>query len=139
MDAPSRWRPGPRRVARLIIGLGVFGAGEALVVAAELGNSPWTVLAEGIEAQSALSIGVATVAVSFAVLVLWIPLRQRPGLGTLANALLVGLALDATLLLLPALETLGARIGALVVGIGLVGVGSGLYLARRSDRGPATA
>ena len=119
----SRWRASPSRLAQLLLGLVLFGAGEGVLVHSALGNSPWTVLAEGIEAQSALSIGVATVAV----LVLWIPLRQRPGLGTLANALLMGLALDATLLLLPGLETPGARIGALVVGIGLVGVGSAGY------------
>lgn len=136
MHAPSRWRAGPRRGARLLAGLAVFGAGEALVVAGQLGNSPWTVLAQGIEVQTPLSVGAATVAVSFAVLLLWVPLRQRPGLGTVANALLVGLAIDATLALLPGLDGLGERAGALALGIALVAVGSGLYLGTALGPGP---
>ena len=123
----SLWRAGPRRLARLLLGLWIFGAGEALVVASELGNSPWTVFAEGISLRTPLSVGAATVLTSFGVLLLWIPLRVRPGLGTLANAVLVGVALDVTLLALGS-APLGVRIAQLVGGIALVGVGSGLYL-----------
>jgi uncharacterized protein len=82
---------------KLLAGLWIFGTGEAMLVASELGNSPWTVLAEGVEVQTPLAIGVATVAISFLVLLMWIPLRQRPGLGTIANAIVIGVAIDASL------------------------------------------
>ena len=82
----SRWRTSPRTLARLICGLWLFGTGEGLVVASELGNSPWTVLAEGVSLNTPLSVGAATIAISAAVLLAWVPLRQRPGLGTVLNA-----------------------------------------------------
>jgi uncharacterized membrane protein YczE len=114
----------------------VFGAGEACLVASELGNSPWTVFAEGVSEQTALSVGAATVATSFAVLLLWIPLRQRPGLGTLANAVVIGLAIDAVLAALPDRAPLGARVGEVAVGIALVAAGSGFYLGAALGPGP---
>ena len=131
----SRWRPGPRRLARLLIGLWVFGTGEALVVAADLGNSPWTVFADGISEQTPLSIGIATVVTSFCLLVIWIPLGERPGLGTIANALVVGIAIDVMLLVLGA-APLAVRVAELVVGIALVGIGSGLYINAALGPGP---
>ena len=132
----SRWRASPRRLASLLFGLCVFGAGEALLIASELGNSPWTVFAEGIAKQTPLSVGAATVATSFVLLLLWIPLRQRPGLGTIANAIVVGLAIDATLLLLPDRAALVPRIGEVAVGIALVAVGSAFYLGAALGPGP---
>jgi uncharacterized membrane protein YczE len=120
----------------LVVGLAVFGAGEAVLVASELGNSPWSVLAQGVEVQTPLSVGAGTVAVSFLILLLWIPLRQRPGLGTVLNALLVGAAMDATLLLLPGDLPLAVRATMIPVGIALVGVGSGLYLRTALGPGP---
>jgi len=131
----SLWRPGPARLASLLLGLVIFGVGEALVVASELGNSPWTVFAEGVSRQTPLSIGAATVVTSFVLLVLWVPLGERPGLGTVLNALLVGLAIDATLAVLePA--PLGVRVAELALGIALVGVGSGFYLGAALGPGP---
>lgn len=131
----SLWRPGAPRLARLLVGLWIFGAGEGLVVASELGNSPWSVFAEGLSVRTPLSVGAATVVTSFGLLALWIPLRVRPGLGTLLNAVLIGVAMDVTLWLVgPA--SLGVRIGELAVGIGLVGVGSGLYLGAALGPGP---
>jgi uncharacterized protein len=132
----SRWRAGPARLAALLAGLCVFGIGEAGLIASELGNSPWTVLAEGAAEQTGASIGATTVAISCLVLLAWIPLRQRPGLGTIANALVIGVAIDATLRVLPHLDALGARIAALAGGIVLVGLGSGVYLACRLGPGP---
>ena len=132
----SRWRAGPRRLASLFFGLVVFGAGEAMLVASELGNSPWTVFAEGIEEQTPLSVGAATVITSFVILLLWIPLRQRPGLGTIANAIVVGLAIDATLVLLPDDAALAPRIGEVVLGIALVALGSAFYLGAALGPGP---
>ncbi len=136
MGAPSRWRASPGRLAVLLAGLGLFGAGEALLVASELGNSPWSVLAEGAGEQAGVGVGVATVVVSVLILLSWVPLRQAPGLGTVLNAVLVGVALDLTLLLLPRLEHLAVRWAALAAGIALVALGSGAYLGARLGPGP---
>jgi uncharacterized membrane protein YczE len=133
---PSRWRPGPERLARLLLGLAVFGAGEGLLVVSDLGVSPWTVLAEGVSLQSPVSVGVATVVISVLLLLLWVPLRQRPGLGTLLNAVLVGVAMDVTLLVVPDTLSLGARAALVPIGIVLVGVGSGFYLTSLLGPGP---
>ena len=134
--APSLWRASPSRLALLALGLTLFGAGEALVVAAGLGNSPWTVLAEGLAVHSPLGVGGATVAVSMVVLLAWIPLRQRPGLGTIANAVMVGWVLGLVLAALGELEGTGMRVVGLLGGIGLVGLGSGFYLGAALGPGP---
>ena len=134
--AASRWRAGPRRLGELLLGLWLFGTGEGLVVGSELGNSPWTVFAEGLAVQTPLSVGAATIAISGGVLLAWIPLRQAPGLGTLANAVVVGVAIDVTLLILPHSPVLPVRVVELVAGIGLVAVGSGVYLLTRLGPGP---
>ena len=133
---PSRWRAGPSRLALLAVGLALFGAGEALVVAAGLGNSPWTVLAEGLAVHSPLGVGGATVAVSMVVLLAWIPLRQRPGLGTIANAVMVGWVLGLVLAILGELDGVALRVAALLGGIALVGAGSGFYLGAALGPGP---
>lgn len=110
--------------------------GEAAIVHAELGNSPWTVLAEGVAKHTPISIGIATVAISFVVLLLWIPLRQRPGIGTILNAVLVGVALDATLPWLPGPGGWLGQAAFVAAGIALVGIGSGLYLTAQLGPGP---
>ena len=135
-SSPSRWRASPGRIAALVAGLWVFGAGEALLIASALGNSPWTVLAEGAGEQTRISVGTMTVIISGLVLLSWFPLRQRPGLGTVLNAILIGIAIDVTLRVLPDLEPLALRGLAVVAGIGLVGLGSGVYLACRLGPGP---
>src|SRR3954451_14182380 len=132
----SRWRASPRRLASLLFGLCVFGAGEACLVASDLGNSPWSVFAQGISKQTPLSIGTATIAMSFALLLLWIPLRQRPGLGTILNALVIGVAIDATLAGLPGHAPLAARYLEVVGGIALVATGSAFYLGAALGPGP---
>jgi uncharacterized membrane protein YczE len=132
----SRWVPTPARLIQLLAGLAVFGAGEALLVASDLGNSPWTVLAQGLGEQVGISVGAATVLVSALVLMAWLPLRQAPGLGSICNAVLIGVALDATLSLLPDHAPLGARIAMIPAGIALVALGSGLYLTTRLGPGP---
>jgi len=132
---PPWWAP-PATLARLLAGLWLFGTGEGLLVASELGNSPWTVLAEGVSVQAPLSVGIATIAISFAVLALWLPLRQRPGLGTVLNAVLVGVALDVTLGVVPDALPLGVRTLEVPAAIVLVAVGSGLYIGSGLGPGP---
>jgi uncharacterized membrane protein YczE len=116
--------------------LWIFGTGEACLVHSRLGNSPWTVLAEGVSKHTPLAIGTATIAISALVMLAWIPLRQRPGIGTLANAVLIGVAIDVMLPLLPGPGGLVARYVFVVVGIAFVGLGSGLYLTARLGPGP---
>jgi uncharacterized membrane protein YczE len=132
----SRWRPSPGQFAQVMVGLWIFGVGEALLVASELGNSPWVVLSEGVEVQTALAVGLATVVISFLVLLLWIPLRQRPGLGTIANAVVIGVAIDVSLLWLEEPSELLPRYALVAAGIGLVGIGSGMYLTCFLGPGP---
>lgn len=132
----SRWRASPRRLARLVVGLWLFGTGEGLIVVAALGNSPWTVLAEGVEVQTPLSVGAATIVISGLVLLLWLPLRQRPGLGTVANAVLVGVALDATVGLAGGPHPPALRVVLLLGGVALVALGSGVYLGVALGPGP---
>jgi uncharacterized membrane protein YczE len=132
----TMWRPTPARLARLLVGTTLFGAGEACVVAGDLGNSAWSVLAQGVSLQTPLSVGTATVAISFAVLLLWIPLRQLPGLGTMVNAVGIGLALDATLHILPTDPGLGLGLLLVTAGIALIALGSGFYLTAALGPGP---
>lgn len=132
----ARWRPTPWQLVQVLVGLWLFGTGEALIVAAKLGNSPWTVLAQGVSKHTPLSIGAATFAISVLVLLCWIPLREWPGLGTVLNAIVIGVAIDATLAVLPQLGSHAVRWAALLGGIAIVGLGSGLYLTAALGPGP---
>jgi uncharacterized membrane protein YczE len=134
--AASPWRSSPARIARLVVGLVVFGVGDALIVRSALGNSPWTVFAEGLSVQTPMSIGVASMATGLGLFLIWIPLRVRPGLGTVLNVVLIGVAIDVTLLLLGPVEGLLPRVVLLVVGVAVIGLGSGLYLGTRHGPGP---
>ncbi len=125
-----------RRLPRLGVGLLVFGAGIGLMVRSDLGLPPWDVLHQGIAMRTPLSMGLATVATSFAVLALWIPLRERPGIGTIANAVVVGLAIDLTLLLVAPTPGMLARWSRLLGGLVLVAIGSGTYIGVRLGPGP---
>jgi uncharacterized protein len=135
-EAPSRWRADPAALTRLLVGLWVFGTGDALIVDAGLGNAPWTVLAQGVSIVTPLTIGLATQLIGVVVLCGWIPLRERPGIGTIANVIVIGLAIDAMLPLLPGPEAFALRGVQTLVGIGLVGLGSGLYLSAALGPGP---
>lgn len=130
------WRPRPAQLTRLLPGLWLFGTGEACLVHSRLGNSPWTVLAQGVAKHTPLAIGDATIAISFLVMLLWIPLRQRPGLGTVLNATIIGVAIDVMLPLLPGPGGYGERLAFVFAGIGLVAMGSGFYLTARLGAGP---
>ncbi|HLV59286.1 MAG TPA: hypothetical protein VKY81_10555 [Natronosporangium sp.] len=128
--------PHPARLARLFPGLVLFGVSVALMVRADLGLASWDVFHQGLSRRTGMPIGVATIVVSVAVLLLWIPLRQRPGLGTLCNALLVGLSMDATLAVLPETDHLVVRSTLLVAGVVLNGVATGLYIGAGLGPGP---
>ncbi|HEX6579736.1 MAG TPA: hypothetical protein VF195_02555 [Actinomycetota bacterium] len=129
-------RSGPTRFVQLIAGLVLFGASLALLVRSELGLDPWDVFHQGLSVATGLSIGVSTIAAGVVVLLLWIPLRQRPGIGTVANVVLVGLSLDAVLLLIPATGDLALRWIYLVTGIVLNGIATGAYIGAGLGPGP---
>ncbi len=135
-QAGSRWTTRPFGLVVLLIGLWIFGTGEAMLLASTLGNSPWTVLAEGIADNSALSVGAATFVVSAAVLLLWIPLRERPGLGTVLNAIVISVALDVMLAVLPEFDALLARGAMMVGGVLVLAIGGALYLTCNLGPGP---
>lgn len=134
--APGRWRASPTTLVILVVGLWLFGTGEALLVDAGLGVSPWTVLAQGLDAQAGIGIGWATFFTSVVVLLLWIPLRERPGLGTLTNVVVIALALGVSAPLLPSPAGLGWQLAEVITGIAMIGLGSGMYLTCGLGPGP---
>ncbi|NEB79591.1 hypothetical protein G3I40_30880 [Streptomyces sp. SID14478] len=125
-----------RRLVQLYVGLALYGASSALLVEAGLGLEPWGVLHQGLAELTGISIGVVSIYVGAIVLLLWIPLRQRPGLGTVSNVFVVGLAMDATLAVVPDVHGYGARIPLMVAAIVLNGIATGLYIAARFGPGP---
>ncbi|MFI1163930.1 YitT family protein [Streptomyces sp. NPDC020801] len=125
-----------RRLIQLYAGLALYGASSALLVEASLGLEPWNVLHQGLAKLTGLTIGVVSIVAGAAVLLLWIPLRQRPGLGTVSNVFAVGLAMDGTLALVPDARTLAVRIPLLLAGILFNGVATGLYISARFGPGP---
>ncbi|MGK5675850.1 YczE/YyaS/YitT family protein [Micromonospora sp. URMC 106] len=126
----------PGRLARLLSGLVLFGVSVALMVRADLGLASWDVLHQGLAERTGLPLGQVVNLVAVVVLLLWIPLRQRPGFGTLANVVVVGFAADAALVLLPPVLPVAGRIGLLVAGILLNGLATALYLGARLGPGP---
>ena len=126
----------PVRLLTLFVGLGVYGLGVALTVHAGIGIAPWDVLGQGIAVQTGLSFGVSTVIVSVFVLLCWIPLKVKPGFGTVANALLVGLFADFWLLILPELSEYWLQLGTFVLGVVVVAIATGLYISSRLGSGP---
>ena len=124
------------RMVRLFVGLVAYGASLGMMVRGDLGLAPWDVLHSGLIRHVPLTLGQAVVVMSFVVLLLWVPLREMPGVGTVANALVVGLSADATLALLDAPDAVAARIGLMVGGVLLCGVASALYIGAQLGRGP---
>jgi len=125
-----------RRLVQLNVGLALYGASSALLVVSGLGLEPWNVLHQGLAELTGLTIGVVSIIVGAAVLLLWIPLRQRPGLGTVSNVFMVGLAMDGTLALVPDAHGLAVRIPLLLAGIVLNGAATGLYISANFGPGP---
>tara|TARA_Y100001970_G_scaffold63805_1_gene81713 strand:- start:7135 stop:7731 length:597 start_codon:yes stop_codon:yes gene_type:complete len=120
----------------LIIGLWVFGTGDAILIAAGIGNTPWTVLAEGIAISIDWTVGQTTFLVSVLVLMLWIPLKEKPGIGTILNAIIIAAAIEVMVPRLPAPEDQYLAIAQALLGIILVGIGSGIYLTANLGPGP---
>jgi uncharacterized membrane protein YczE len=125
-----------RRLPQLLLGYAAIGTGFACMVEADLGLGPWEVLHQGISDRSGIPMGTVTILVGVAVLGAWVPLRQRPGIGTVGNVLLVGVALDAALLSLPPVADPSIRWVLLVVGTVLAGFGIGTYLGTHLGPGP---
>lgn len=124
-----------RRLPQLLFGLLLYGASDGMLVRGNLGLDPWDVLHQGIATHIPLSFGTTVIGVSVLVLLLWIPLRQRPGVGTVCNVVLVGLAVDATLALIPVQSGLPVRIALLVGGVLLNGFATACYIGARLGPG----
>ena len=124
------------RWTRLLSGLVLYGLADGLIIQAGIGVTPWDVLGQGVSLRTGLLFGVVTILIGALVLLLWIPLRQRPGVGTLLNVLLVGAAAQVVLWLVPTPEPLLARIGLFVLGLLLLAVATGLYVGARFGAGP---
>ncbi|MDP3891342.1 YitT family protein [Nocardioides sp.] len=125
-----------RRLPQLLLGLVLYGVSLGMMVRGAVGLAPWDVLHSGITRFVPITIGQTVVVMSFVVLLLWIPLREKPGLGTLANALVVGFSADATLALLGGAEVLAYRVGLMVGGVVLCGLASAMYIGAQLGRGP---
>ena len=132
---PLRIQP-VSRLTRLYVGLSAYALSIALLIEARLGNMPWDVLHQGLARRTGMSVGTALIIVSVGVLLLWIPLRQRPGLGTISNVVVIGIGLDLAMAALPTPSSLWARIAFLVGGILLCGVATAMYIGARLGPGP---
>ncbi|UFN45836.1 membrane protein YczE [Nocardioides okcheonensis] len=125
-----------RRLPQLYVGLFLYGVSLAMMVRGALGLAPWDVLHSGFIRHVPMTLGQAVVLFSFVVLLLWIPLREMPGLGTISNAVVVGLSADATLAVLERPDALALRLGLMVGGVVLCGLASALYIGAQLGRGP---
>jgi uncharacterized membrane protein YczE len=126
----------PRRLTQLYIGLILYGLSGALMVRSRLGLDPWDVFHQGLAGHLGLAIGTVVIIVGAAVLLLWIPLRQWPGLGTISNVVLVGLSMNWSLDLLPHGAPLGVRIAEMIAGVALCGAATGMYIGASFGPGP---
>ena len=135
-DVPLNFSPKPLTVLVLCIGLFLFGLGESLIITASIGMSPWTVLAEGLSITTGLSIGALTFLISLGVLLLWIPLKQKAGIGTILNVIIIAAVIEWSLPFLPHPENYVMKIIQAVSGTIIVGFASGIYLISNLGPGP---
>ena len=133
---PLNFKPKLKTLIYLVLGLTLFAIGETLLITANQGVSPWTVLAQGISFQTNLSIGVTTFIVSLIVLILWYPLKQKPGLGTILNIVLISIIIDLSIPILPYPKSFLFQIVQSIVAVFIVGLGSGFYLTANLGPGP---
>jgi uncharacterized membrane protein YczE len=135
-SAKGRWDLSTKRVLILFFGLAIFGLGDGLIIQSGLGNAPWSVLAQGISLKSGLSIGTSTLIIGALVLSLWIPLRERPGFGTLSNIIIISLFIEIGTNIFPKQESIYSGLVFTLVGIAMVGIGSSLYITCGLGPGP---
>ena len=133
---PLNFKPNKKTLVYLILGLTLFAIGETLLITANQGVSPWTVLAQGISFQTNLSIGITTFIVSLIVLILWYPLKQKPGLGTILNIVLISIIIDLSIPVLPYPKSSLLQIAQSIIAVFIVGLGSGFYLTANLGPGP---
>ena len=124
------------RLIRCLAGLGLFGVGISLILEANLGAAPWDVFHQGVARHTGLSVGTVIIITGFALLLLWIPLRQRPGVGTVLNALEIGFTVDLIMPLIPTTHLLVVRVVYLALGLVVIAMGSGLYIGAGLGPGP---
>jgi uncharacterized membrane protein YczE len=135
--ATSRWSVNLKNLPILFLGLAIFGVGDALLIQSTIGNSPWSVFAQGLSLRTPLSVGEATAITSIGVLLLWIPLRERPGFGTLANIAVIAIFIQIGVDHIPEVEmNFPLQILYVLIGIGFVGLGSALYITCGLGPGP---
>lgn len=132
----GQWQFEPKSFFMLTIGLWIFGSGEAALINSGIGVSPWTVLAEGLANTIEVGVGLATFLVSVTVLLLWIPIQQKPGIGTIMNAVVIAAAIDVMRQYLPVPTHFAAQLTMVLLGVGAVGLGSAIYLTARLGPGP---
>lgn len=125
-----------RRLPQLVLGLVVMGLGIGLMVHGDLGLGPWDVLHQGVSERTGIPIGAVNILVGLPVLLLWFPLRQRPGIGTVLNVVLIGLVVDAYLAVVPDVDQLAVQVGLMLAGVLGMAVGSGLYIGAGLGPGP---
>ena len=135
-EKPLNLKPKFTTFILLCFGLTLFGLGEGLLLVSTTGNSPWSVLAEGLSNILNISIGLSTFIISIIVLGFWFPLKQKPGIGTILNAILISVILDLTLIYLPYPKEFLFQFFQVLIGIFIIGIGSGLYLAANLGPGP---
>ena len=133
---PLNLKPKLSSVFFLILGLTLFGLGEGLLIVASSGASPWSVLAQGISLNLGLSIGTITFFVSIAVLILWIPLNQKPGIGTILNAIIIALMIDICIKFVSTPDNIYSQLILAVIAVLTVGIGGGIYLVANLGAGP---
>ena len=134
--ASSRWDLSPVRTIVLFFGLFIFGLGDSLLIQSEIGNAPWSVLAQGVANRLEITMGWSTFAISTLVLLLWIPLKEKPGFGTLSNIAVIAMAIQVGVTYFPIQSTYPAGIIYCLLGIALVGLGSALYITCGLGPGP---
>lgn len=134
--ANSRWDLSPTRTLVLFFGLFIFGLGDSLLIQSEIGNAPWSVLAQGIANRLDITMGWSTFGISSLVLLLWIPLKEKPGFGTLSNIALIAIAIQVGVTIFPTNNSIVIGIFYCLLGIAMVGIGSSLYITCGLGPGP---
>jgi uncharacterized membrane protein YczE len=134
--ADHRWQLNPLRTAVLFFGLAIFGLGDSLLVQSNIGNAPWTVFAEGVSLKTGWTLGFSTFIISIFVLLAWIPLREKPGFGTLSNIVLIATFIQVGVTFFPEQNSIIGGVLFVFLGIALVGVGSSLYITCGLGPGP---